>query len=539
MRNFLRCMLAILLVHLVWGGAWGATVQIKAQGTSDAMIGAKEKAFQDAKRRALEKYISGLKSQSEASRLLAIKKDLFEKIDDYVKEPSELANEERNGKVIVTIQAEIDVTSLNEVADQSFKKDLKKAKIKKKKIAFVFVAREIESVTSVKDHNINEALDKSENAVDESRDDAASGNAKTNAAKKSTSNRDSDSAASDDSSSTRDDSSKLAQKEKNDASGKSSRLANSSSNLGVKGSLKKRNAQSVDGNLEEDGSLAVEDTGEVDSGKRDIKYKRKLAAKGAVTLDNQEDIDAHVASTKESSGDEEFSDSGAASRNSEKSGKEERKEKLKQNRSLKAKNAQDSTVSDSSDYATNASEKNKSVLKSDNSKYAETKNTSIQHSEERTYRIIESGTIATLLSGIFKDGGLKIADSFDAGDLLLKLQKAKSVNQIRPADLKQAIAAAQAEETDYLCIGTLDVDREGIDKATGNSQRYVLVNANVYDLTKKKLEKAAAVGNLNFSGLGENPEVAKSNALDNAAREGATKLMGQIRKHMLEDDDDD
>lgn len=538
MRNFMRCLYAVMFVLLLSASAWAETVQIKAQGMSDAMFGAQEKAFQDAKKRALEKYISGLKSQTEANQLLAIKQQLFDKIDDYVKEPVEIASDNSGGKTIITIQSQIDVTAINNVAEKSFNKERKKAGVKKKQIAFVFVAREIDTVTTVKDHNINESVDNSVSSTDESRDRAAKGNSKSNAARKSTQNNDDDVAVTGDSASSRDDRSRLAQKENAEASGQLSRKGRSTESLGLKGNKRRSTNDSGEGKLEEAAEVSAEDTGAVESGKRDASSRGKYAAKGASATDSQEDIDMKADMAHEFASDESFNASGASSLNSDKAVREDHKDKYKQNRNVKTKNAQDARLSESSDYANASSENEKNVTKTDNSKYAESKNTSIQHAEERTYRVVENGTISTLLSEIFTDNGLKVSESFESADLLLKLQKAKSVNQLRPADLKQAIATAQAEGTDYLCIGTLDVDREMIDKATGNVQRYVLVNANTYDLTKQKLEKAGAVGNLNFSGLGENAEVAKNNALNNAAKEAATKLVAQIRKHMLEDDDD-
>lgn len=538
MHKLLSYLQITMIVFLVTGVASAETVQIKAQGSSDSMIGTQEKAFQDAKKRALEKYISGIKSQSEANRLIDIKQQLFNNIDEYVKEPVELANEEKNGKTTVTIQAQIDVTSINNVIQKSFNDDRKKAGVKKKQIAFVFVAREIDTVTTVKDHNINEAVDNSVASNDESRDRSGKGNSKANAASKSSENKDSDTAISDDTSTAREENNRLAQKAKSSASGKTGRQGSASQNISLKGNRKSSSAESGEAKVEEDGDITTEDTGAVESGRRDASYRGKLAARGSVFNDSQEDLDIRADMTESSSNNEDFNTSVALDLNTEEAVKQDNKDKFKQNRSVKTKNAQDLAKSDSSDYETASSENEKTVVKAENSRFAESKNTAIQHAEERTYRVIESGTVTAQLSEIFKESGMKVSDSFDAGDLLLKLQKAKSVNQLRPADLKQAIAAAREEGTDYLCIGTLDVDREMIDKATGNIQRYVMVNANTYDLTKQKLEKAAAVGNLNFSGLGETPEVAKNNALSNSAKEAATKLVAQIRKHMLEEDED-
>lgn len=538
MRRLLSSWVVVLVVLMFSLVAHAETVQVKAQGTSDAVFGAHDKAFQDAKMRALEKYISGLKSQSEANRLISMKKKLFENIDEYVKEPTELASEERNGTLVLTIQAQIDVTSLNNTAEKAFSKERKKAGVKKKQIAFVFVAREIATVTTVKDHNINESVDNSASSTDESRDSSATGSSKANATSKSSRNKEDDLSVADETTSANEEKSTLAQKAKSDVAGKSASQGSSSSSANIRASSRQKSTLSGDARLEENAAASVKETEDEEGTQRDAVFSGTYAAKGNVSEESQEDAQIKAELDETFSNNEESSASATSNLAAAQTSKTDKHDKFKQNANVKTKQLQDSASSEASDYATSASEKDKNVVKTDNSKYAEAKSTSIQHSEERTYRVIENGTISAQLSEIFTDQGMKVTDSFEAGDLLLKLQKAKSVNQLRPSDLKQAISTAQAEGADYLCIGTLDVDREMVDKATGNIQRYVLVNANTYDLTKQKLEKAAAVGNLNLSGLGESPEVAKNNALNNATKEAATKLISQLRKHMLEQDED-
>jgi len=536
MCRFLSSNLVLLIVLLIAFVVHAETVQIKSQGISDAMFGAHEKAFADAKKKALEKYISGLKSQSEANRLILIKQELIENIDEYVKEPVELASEDRNGKHIITIQAMIDVTNLNNIVEKSFAKDRKKAGVKKKQVAFVFVAREIETVTAVNDHNINESTDNAMASRDESNDNSTKGRSKVNASKQSTQNNEDDTALADEITTSKDGKSRLAQKSKNDTSGNSSSQGSSSSDKNLRSSNNSNNTETADAQIDENAVANLDKNTDEDS-RGNIKYQGKYRGKIATSNNRQEDAQLNENNDQSHRNNDEFTASDASDTNSSQAVKEDQTNKLKQTNNIKEKISQDATSNDANDYDTKAVEDNKNVVRTGNTKYAESKNTTIQHAEDRKYRVIENGTISAQLSEIFTEQGLKVSDSFDAGELLLKLQKAKSVNQIRPADLKQAIETAKAEGTDFLCIGTLDVDREMIDKATGNCQRYVLVNANIYDLTKNKLEKAGVVGNLNFSGLGETPEVAKNNALSNAVKEAGVKLVSQIRNHMLEDDE--
>jgi hypothetical protein len=140
---------------------------------------------------------------------------------------------------------------------------------------------------------------------------------------------------------------------------------------------------------------------------------------------------------------------------------------------------------------------------------------------------------------LFKEQGMRVSESLDGSEIMGELAKADSVNQIRPTAIKRTVAAAKNEGIDFLLIGTLDVGLERKDSATGNTLREVLLNANVYDLQGKGLEKAAAVGNLNFSGLGGTPDIAKNNALSTAVREASVKLIAQTREYILESADDE
>jgi len=446
-RSLLKYLM-LVAVLLSATPAMADTVMVKAQGVSDATFGAQEKAFEDAKLRALEKYISGLKSQSEADRLISIKPELFENINEYVKEPSILSKEKQAGNLVVTIQAQIDVTSLNNVIRRKFASDSKQLGLKKKRVAFVFVAREVQTVTSVKDHNISESLD--------------------------------------DSSSTR---------EQNDKTSSKGKL--------------KQNSSGSDSSNDESISAVDEESSE----------QSGLVARSTLNGSVRQKY-------TDESGDESESANLDQSANANGRNHQNLNQRNAQNRNYTGNRAED--------YEQNSERNAVTTTKNRDAAYKESKNTNIQHAEEVTYRLVENGTISSQLSEIFTEQGMRVADTFEAADLMQQLQKVRSINQLRPSDLKKVIALAQTENVDFLCIGTLDVDREAVDSATGSIQRYVLVNANAYSLAGDGIEKAAAVGNLNYSGVGENPEVAKNNAINNATRVAGSKLVAQLRNYIMD-----
>jgi hypothetical protein len=54
------------------------------------------------------------------------------------------------------------------------------------------------------------------------------------------------------------------------------------------------------------------------------------------------------------------------------------------------------------------------------------------------------------------------------------------------------------------------------------------VRGQVWDVTRRLPKKVASVGPIQFSGLGPNPKVAKSNALILASREASRELVNQM-----------
>ena len=80
-----------------------------------------------------------------------------------------------------------------------------------------------------------------------------------------------------------------------------------------------------------------------------------------------------------------------------------------------------------------------------------------------------------------------------------------------------------------LAIAMLDVGREQVDQATGLSKVYVNVMGYILDSRGKFTKKIASVGPIQYSGIGENPKVAKVNALVSASTSAAKDLIDQLR----------
>lgn len=79
----------------------------------------------------------------------------------------------------------------------------------------------------------------------------------------------------------------------------------------------------------------------------------------------------------------------------------------------------------------------------------------------------------------------------------------------------------------YLAIGTLDVDNTTVDSVTGNTMVSVSVTAKVLSVHRRG-STVAAVGPVQYVGMGSTPTMAKNNALILAAKEMATTLVAQL-----------
>jgi len=122
--------------------------------------------------------------------------------------------------------------------------------------------------------------------------------------------------------------------------------------------------------------------------------------------------------------------------------------------------------------------------------------------------------VPTFESGINKD---KFIKDFSGGDDITDVTK------------KETVDLTKAKGINLIAVAMLDVGREQIDSATGLSKVYVNVMGYILDSRGKFTKKIASVGPIQYSGLGENPKVAKVNALVSAGTSAAKDLVDQLR----------
>jgi len=100
---------------------------------------------------------------------------------------------------------------------------------------------------------------------------------------------------------------------------------------------------------------------------------------------------------------------------------------------------------------------------------------------------------------------------------------------ISSATRKGITKSAKRCDIKYIAIGTLDIMRETQDSVTGLVDVSVSVTAKVYDTSKRFTKTIASVGPVQYSGLGDSEQVARSNALQDAASKAANTIINQMR----------
>jgi DNA-binding protein Fis len=150
--------------------------------------------------------------------------------------------------------------------------------------------------------------------------------------------------------------------------------------------------------------------------------------------------------------------------------------------------------------------------------------------DQTSYKSYIPEDVSTKVSEVFNKANFSVVEPFDAGiDSKSFVSDFVGSNEISDETKKAAVDAARKAGLNYLAVATLDVGEQLVDQATGMKKSYVTVNGYVWDLNGKFTKRICSVGPVQYSGLGEDPQVAKTNALINAATAAAKDLVDQMR----------
>ncbi|NLW18199.1 MAG: hypothetical protein GXY81_00700 [Candidatus Cloacimonetes bacterium] len=154
----------------------------------------------------------------------------------------------------------------------------------------------------------------------------------------------------------------------------------------------------------------------------------------------------------------------------------------------------------------------------------------VKSSEGISYRVFNPQEIDTKVTEIFNKSGFDVVPCYevDIAPEFLAYDFA-TLNEISSSTQKEATELARDAGLDFLAIGMLDLGREEIDPVTGYYKIYAKVNGYIMDLRKKFAVKICSVGPVQYCGWGENPSVAKTNALIEASQKASVDLVDQLR----------
>ena len=151
-------------------------------------------------------------------------------------------------------------------------------------------------------------------------------------------------------------------------------------------------------------------------------------------------------------------------------------------------------------------------------------------SEVVKYRSYTPEEIEAKVTEVFNKADFTVVPTFESGINRDKFIKDFSGgDDITDVTKKETVDLTKAKGINLIAVAMLDVGREQIDPATGLSKVYVNVMGYILDSRGKFTKKIASVGPLQYSGLGDNPKVAKVNALVSAGTSAAKDLVDQLR----------
>ncbi len=154
----------------------------------------------------------------------------------------------------------------------------------------------------------------------------------------------------------------------------------------------------------------------------------------------------------------------------------------------------------------------------------------IVNSEGIRYKTYNPSDIDSRVTEIFNKAGLEVVPAFEVN--ITPEQFAfdyASLDEISSSTQKEATDIARSAGLDFLALGMLDIGRENIDPVSGQYRVYAKVSGFIMDLQKKFAVKICSVGPVQYSGLGPNPTVAKTNALIEASTKASQDMVDQLR----------
>ncbi|VTU23725.1 hypothetical protein H6CHR_02049 [Variovorax sp. PBL-H6] len=184
---------------------------------------------------------------------------------------------------------------------------------------------------------------------------------------------------------------------------------------------------------------------------------------------------------------------------------------------------------------TNESTSSKTDIAANRTRTLETGGSTVKRASEATFRLIPSANLNQVFTGMFSKAGFRVAEAAYIEPMSGGAFKVANVendyqsgNDLKSSTLQSMVTGMRNAKVPYLAYGTLDVGAADKDPATGLVRVSVTVNAKLLDVTQAFPETKAAVGPVQYAGVGPSEDEARGNALKLAANNAARELTSQI-----------
>lgn len=150
--------------------------------------------------------------------------------------------------------------------------------------------------------------------------------------------------------------------------------------------------------------------------------------------------------------------------------------------------------------------------------------------DELSYRVTTITEVDNAVNSVLTKARYETVDPVDAGlDVAAFKNDFSAGNDISPATRSTAVKALKEKEISYLALACMDVGLPEKDEVSGMTRVYVTVTAKITSLTTKFPKTVASIAGKPYAGLGANAQVARQNALNEAATRSAGELVDQLR----------
>lgn len=214
--------------------------------------------------------------------------------------------------------------------------------------------------------------------------------------------------------------------------------------------------------------------------------------------------------------------------------------RVDENASVSARGSSASTGSEGESVrgnriGTSESTSAKADLSASRTRSIETGGSTLKRASDATYRLYPSADLNVVFTGLFARAGFEVieagmAEPSTGGRFsVAKVEEDyQSGNDLKSATLQSIASGMRAAGVPYVALGTLDIGASGKDPATGLVRVGVTVNAKVYNVAKAIPSTQAAVGPVQYAGVGPDEASARGNALKLAANSAARELTSQL-----------